>query len=84
MPKKAPIQEHRPRDETRQLLVDLLRQSDQPLSRTQIARALNRRKSLHLNSLIDALVLEGLVARTVATFPTRVQGYVYYWVQSEA
>lgn len=72
-------QTHRPKHETRELIIDVLQSAPKPLSRTQIARAIERRKCPHLNNMIDLLVAEGLVQRTIKTFPTGVQGYVYAW-----
>jgi len=72
-----PQQEHRPRDETRNLILEALAQADDPLTRTEIARALHRRKSPHLIAMIDELVDDGLIVRDVVTFHNGVQGYVY-------
>jgi len=71
------LQEHRPRHETRRLIFEAVRDSDEPLTRTQIARALNRRKSPHLIDMIDEMVTENILTRTVKVFHNGVQGYVY-------
>lgn len=71
-------QKHRPRDETRRLIVALVRHSKTALTRTEIARALKRAKTPHLNALIDELVVEGYLQRMVWTFHNGVQGYVYF------
>lgn len=70
-------QEHRPRDETRRMIVQVVTRSPSPMTRTQIARALKRRKTPHLNTLIDELVDEGYLIRAVVTFNNGVQGFVY-------
>jgi predicted transcriptional regulator len=72
-------QAHRARDDMRDLIVDLLMHSQRPLSRTEIAEAIQRRKSLNVNSLIEGLVEEGLVERTVRVYANGVQGYQYQW-----
>lgn len=78
MAKRDEKQAHRPREETRRMIVEILRGSDAPLTRTEIARALQRGKTPHLSALLDALVLEGVVQRGVRVFPNGVQGYVYF------
>jgi len=70
-------QDHRPLDETRQLIIDCLTEYDTPLTRTQIARHLKRRKTPHLITIIDDLVADGYLMRDVITFNNGVQGYVY-------
>ena len=70
-------QEHRPREATEQLIVGVITQSSGPLTRTQIARALKRKKTPHLISIIDDMVASGLLERQVFVFHNGVQGYVY-------
>lgn len=70
-------QEHRPRHETRKLIFEAVRDSQEPPTRTQIARALNRTKTPHLIAMIDEMVDEGILTRSVRVFNNGVQGYVY-------
>ena len=70
-------QYHRPRDETRAIIIDAVASSPRPLTRTQIADALDRRKTPHLNTLIDELVDEGVLTREVRVFHNGVKGYTY-------
>jgi len=72
------MQEHRTREETRRLILRSVQESQEPLSRTQIARALNRRKTPHLIAVIDELVDEGLLTREVTTLHNGVEAYVYH------
>ena len=70
-------QEHRLKATTQKLIIKLLAESDEPLTRTDIARGLNRSKTPHLINLIDKMVDEGLLVKGVKTFHNGVQGYVY-------
>lgn len=70
-------QDHRPRDETRILIVEAIHQHQGPMTRTQIARALDRTKTPHLIELIEELVDEGYLQRYVKIFGNGVEGYVY-------
>lgn len=70
-------QEHRLKAETYKLILDLLMESDVPLTRTEIARGIDRQKSPHLITLIDGMVDNNLLEKTVKTFHNGVQGYVY-------
>jgi predicted transcriptional regulator len=79
MPDYSPMQEHRPRSETRELIIMVLQTSEIPLSRMQIARAIKRQKSQNITSMIDELLEEGLIERGVKTYHNKVQGYVYWW-----
>lgn len=76
------MQEHRPLSETRELIVRSLIEAERPLTRTEIARALARKKSPHLIDIIDNLVDEQILDRGVKTFHNGVQGYVYSLRQS--
>lgn len=70
-------QDHRPRSETRKMMIDLVATSDNPLTRTQIVNGLNRKKTPHLIDMMDGLVDEGIFSRNVVTFNNGVTGYVY-------
>ncbi len=70
-------QDHRPRSETRQLMIDIVAQSEQPLTRSQIVSQLNRKKTPHLIDMMDRLVQEGIFSRSIRTFNNGVTGYVY-------
>ena len=70
-------QEHRPRTETRQLMIDIVTNSDEPLTRSQIVKRLNRKKTPHLIDMMDDLVAEGVFMRSIVTFNNGVTGYVY-------
>jgi predicted transcriptional regulator len=82
MKNDEPKQAHRPREETRRMIIEILRQRDTPLTRTEIARALQRGKTPHLSALVDDLVAEGTLQRAVRTFHNGVQGYVYFLGES--
>lgn len=71
------MQEHRTRDDTRRLILKAVADSAQPLTRTQIARAIERKKSPHLIDLIEELVQEGRLYCEIKTFHNGVKGYVY-------
>ena len=70
-------QDHRPRVETRQMMIDIVARSQAPLTRTQIVNRLQRKKTPHLIRMMDALVDEGVFVRSVVTFNNGVTGYVY-------
>lgn len=59
------------------MILDTLQETSQPLTRTEIAEALNRKKTPFLTELIDGMVTEGSLQRRVVTFHNGVQGYVY-------
>lgn len=71
------VQEHRPREETRELILQTIRSSPAPLTRTEIARAIGRVKSPHLIELIDSLVEDNLLHRETMSFHNGVEGYIY-------
>lgn len=71
------VQDHRPRSATRQMMIDIVAQSETPLTRTQIVNRLNRKKTPHLIDMMDALVDEGVFYRSIVTFNNGVTGYVY-------
>lgn len=70
-------QDHRPRSETRKMMINIVATSDEPLTRTQIVNGLNRKKTPHLIDMMDGLVDEGVFSRDVVTFNNGVTGYVY-------
>ena len=70
-------QDHRPRSKTRQMMIDIVAQSDRPLTRTEIVNRLNRKKTPHLINMMDALVDDGVFNRSIVTFNNGVTGYVY-------
>lgn len=70
-------QDHRPRDETLEMIVEAVAHAPSGLSRTQIADAINRAKTPHLIDLIEGLVDAGYLERHVKVFRNGVQGYVY-------
>jgi len=77
-----PKQDHRPRDEARELILQALSDTTTGLTRTQIANALDREKTPHLINLIEELVDEGYLVRHVKIFGNGVQGYVYQLVSN--
>jgi len=74
-------QDHRPRSETRRMMIEIVAESDRPLTRTQIVAGLNRKKTPHLIDMMDGLVDEGIFQRDVVTFHNGVSGYVYSLAQ---
>lgn len=70
-------QDHRPRSQTRQLMINIVAQSERPLTRTEIVNRLNRKKTPHLINMMDALVDDGVFLRNIFTFNNGVTGYVY-------
>lgn len=70
-------QEHRPKDETRALIVRAVRAAPGGLTRTQIASAVKRAKTPHLIDLIEELVQEGHLTKRVQVFGNGVEGYRY-------
>ena len=70
-------QDHRPRSETRQLMIDIVARSAHPLTRTEIVNRLNRKKTPHLINMMDKLVDEGVFLKDVYTFHNGVTGYRY-------
>lgn len=72
-----PKQDHRPRDEARDLILQVVTATAGGLTRTQIAEAIERTKTPHLIDLIEELVDEGHLVRHVKVFGNGVEGYVY-------
>ncbi len=77
-------QDHRPRTETRQMMIDIVAQSERPLTRTEIVNRLNRKKTPHLIDMMDRLVADGIFARSIVTFNNGVTGYVYSAARAHA
>jgi len=70
-------QDHRPLSETRQLMIAIVAQSEEPLTRSEIVNRLNRKKTPHLIDMMDRLWQEGVFRRSIRTFHNGVTGYVY-------
>lgn len=70
-------QDHRPRSETRQMMIEIVAKSEKPLTRTEIVNRLKRKKTPHLISMMNSLVEEGIFVRSMVTFNNGVTGYVY-------
>ena len=77
-------QDHRPLTQTRQLMIDIVAQSERPLTRTEIVNRLDRKKTPHLISMMDELVDTGVFQRSIFTFNNGVTGYVYSLAQEFA
>lgn len=77
-------QQHRPRETTEQLIVRAIAASESPMTRTQIARVIKRKKTPHLISIIDDMVEAGTLERQVTVFHNGVQGYVYSLLHTDA
>ncbi|MCY3781864.1 MAG: hypothetical protein OXG78_16235 [Chloroflexi bacterium] len=77
-------QDHRPLNETRQMMIDIVAQSEVPLTRTEIVNRLNRKKTPHLISMMDELVDSGVFQRNLVTFNNGVTGYTYNLAQELA
>ena len=70
-------QDHRSRDEARQMILQAVIGANSGLTRTQIANVLERTKTPHLIDLIEELVEEGHLVRHVKVFGNGVEGYIY-------
>ena len=70
-------QDHRSRDEARQIILESITAANSGLTRTQIANVLERTKTPHLIDLIEELVEEGYLVRHVKVFGNGVEGYIY-------
>jgi hypothetical protein len=70
-------QDHRARDEARQMIIQAVTQANSGLTRTQIANVIERTKTPHLIDLIEELVEEGYLVRHVKVFGNGVEGYIY-------
>jgi hypothetical protein len=71
------IQDHRPRDEARELILEAVAQSSSGLSRSQIAKTIERAKTPHLIDLIEELVEEGQLSRRIKIYGNGVEGFIY-------
>ena len=72
-----PKQDHRPKDETLNMILDAVADHPHGLTRTQIANVLNRTKTPHLINLIEGLVDDGYLIRQIKIFGNGVEGYIY-------
>ena len=70
-------QDHRARDNSLDLILEAVRNNPAGLTRTQIARALNRAKTPHLIDLIEGLVEDGYLQRQIKIYGNGVEGYLY-------
>jgi hypothetical protein len=70
-------QDHRARDEARQMILKAVNEAQSGLTRTQIANVIERTKTPHLIDLIEELVEEGYLVRHVKVFGNGVEGYIY-------
>ena len=59
------------------MMIDIVARSERPLTRTEIVNRLNRKKTPHLISMMDALVDDGVFKRSIVSFNNGVTGYVY-------
>ncbi|GAB5490895.1 MAG: hypothetical protein Phog2KO_11100 [Phototrophicaceae bacterium] len=72
-----PKQDHRAREKTLNLILQIIEKHPSGLTRTQIATAIERTKTPHLIKLIESLVDDGYVQRQVKIFGNGVEGYLY-------
>jgi hypothetical protein len=72
-----PIQDHRPREEARELILEAVAQSKNGLTRSQIAKTIERTKTPHLIDLIEELVEEGHLQRRIKIYANGVEGFLY-------
>lgn len=68
---------HRTEAETRQTILKILAGSANALTRKQIAIGLGRSKSPHILEIIEALVEEGKLEKSIYVHHNGVQGYAY-------
>jgi len=59
------------------MILEAIASQDKPLTRTQIARVLNRKKSPNLIAILDEMIADGLLTWNIVTFHNGVQGYAY-------
>jgi len=71
------MQKHRSKDATKEMVLACVRHSNVGLTRTQIARCIQRGKTPYLIALLNEMVAEGYLIQEVVTFHNHVQGYVY-------
>jgi len=74
---QRPRQEHRTREEMRAIILHLFSVAPRPLTRAEVSRAIRRQKSPHINILLEELVREGQLERSVRHYHNGVQGYQY-------
>jgi predicted transcriptional regulator len=65
-------------------MIDIVAQSERPLTRTEIVNRLNRKKTPHLVNMMNALVDEGVFRRNLHTFNNGVTGYEYSIARTNA
>lgn len=70
------MQEHRPKSQTISLIIHALSQTSE-MTRSEIATAITRKKSPHLNTVLDQLVIEGILQCRIIQFNNGVSGYLY-------
>lgn len=68
---------HRLREDTKHLIREVLTQTQVPMTRTQIAKAIGRAKTPNLISILDEMVHDEQLRVDVKTFHNGVQGYIY-------
>ena len=73
-------QEHRSIGDTYDLIVRALRDSERAMTRLQIARAINRKKSPRLNLIIEGMVANGWLERTVIKLTDKQDEFYYVLV----
>lgn len=69
--------DQRPRSETVRVICETIENSPEPLTRTQIARALSRAKTPYLIDVIESLVDSGVLLRTHYVRHNGVVCYLY-------
>jgi len=66
------------------MMIEVVAKSEKPLTRSEIANRVQRKKTPHLVNMMDALVEEGTFARSIITFTNGVTGYVYSFAGSRS
>lgn len=59
------------------MMIEIVARSEKPLTRSEIANRVKRKKTPHLITMMDSLVEEGIFLRSIVTFNNGVTGYVY-------
>lgn len=72
------IQGRRDVGETRQMIVQIVKASPKPMTRLEIARALERSKTPHLVALIVELADNGQIFEHVRTLQNKMLEYTYW------
>lgn len=70
---------HRSRVDALTLIVDVLKHAPHPMTRSQIAKAINRAKTPYFRSLIAELVDAGDLSETARVRPNGALEYLYTW-----